>query len=65
MTSSIEGNVISAKVVGYIHGMFVKLRITKYAVSFRPHDVIFTHPSKKPELDFEHMKTASCSQRTS
>ena len=65
MTSLAQGNIISPEVEGYLHDMFAKLRISKFSVSFRPYDVIFSLPSKKPEVDFEYMKISSCSQRTS
>ena len=62
MTFFVEGNVISAKVDGYLHGMFAKLGIAKYTASFRHYDIQFHILVKKMEVDFEYMKMASRSQ---
>jgi len=64
MSSFVEGNMLSAKVVGYLHSILVKLWIMKHSDSFRPYFGTFSPHIKKPEVDFRQMKMELCSQRT-
>ena len=49
----VEGYIISAKVVGYHHGILAKLYITKYSASFGKYFVIFSLHSKKSEVEIQ------------